>query len=282
MPNRRLRDVAAHLRVAPTPSAAGKAPAAAAAAAVAAPPSHEEFDAVVVGAGFAGMYMLHRLRTMGLRCRVLEAGAGVGGTWYWNRYPGARCDVPSMEYSFSFDEDLQQDWDWTEVMAGQPEILRYANHIADRFGLRSDVQLNTRVTAAHYDEGSGRWRVAAVDASRDEGSAPSMQLSAQFVVMATGCLSKPNTPKIAGASDFGGAVYHTGRWPHEGVNFEGLRVGLIGTGSSGIQSIPEIAKQAAHLTVFQRTPNYTMPAGNRPLSTEYRAKVKAGEHGLLA
>ncbi len=228
--------------------------------------SSSEYDAIVVGAGFAGMYMLYRLREMGLTVRVLEAGHDVGGTWYWNRYPGARCDVPSMEYSYSFDKDLQNDWDWTEVMAAQPEILKYANHVADRFNLRPDIQFDTRVASAHYQEDSHRWQV-----TTEAGDV----FESRFCIMATGCLSVPNTPEITGADNFKGAVYHTGAWPPEGVDFTGVRVGIIGTGSSGIQAIPVIAEQAEHLTVFQRTPNYTMPAHNRPLTEEFRQDVKS-------
>jgi len=224
----------------------------------------QELDVLVVGAGFAGMYALHRLRGQGLRVRVLEAGSDVGGTWYWNRYPGARCDVPSVEYSFSFSKELEQEWDWTEVMAGQPEILRYANHVADRFDLRRDIQLDTRVCSAHFDE--GRWRVRTESGDIYE---------ARFCVMATGCLSTPNTPSISGADSFAGPVYHTGSWPHEGVDFGDVHVGIIGTGSSGVQAIPVIAEQARHLTVFQRTPNYTLPAGNRPLSDADRERARA-------
>jgi cyclohexanone monooxygenase len=226
----------------------------------------QELDVVVVGAGFSGMYALHRLRGAGLRVRVFEAGADVGGTWYWNRYPGARCDVPSVEYSYSFSKELEQEWDWSEVMAAQPEILRYANHVADRFDLRRDIALETRVASAHYDEGRLRWRVVT-----ERGEA----YDARFCIMATGCLSTPNTPTIEGADDFSGPVYHTGRWPHEGVDFSGVHVGIIGTGSSGVQAIPVIAEQARHLTVFQRTPNYTLPAGNRPLTDADREHTKA-------
>src|SRR3954464_13915350 len=210
-----------------------------------------EFDVVIVGAGFAGMYMLHRVRGLGLRARVFEAGNGVGGTWYWNRYPGARCDVESMQYSYQFSEELQQEWDWTERYATQPEILKYANHVADRFDLRGDIQFDTRVESAVYDDATGRWNVRP-DAGED--------CSAQFLVMATGCLSSANTPDFPGRDSFEGATYHTGRWPPEGVDFSGLRVGVIGTGSSAIQSIPIIAEQARQLTVFQRTASYSVPA----------------------
>ena len=230
-----------------------------------------DFDVVVVGAGFAGLYLLHRLRGTGFAARVLEAGAGVGGTWYWNRYPGARCDVESMQYSYQFDDALQQDWDWTERYATQPEILGYANHIADRFGLRRDIQFETRVTAAAFDEAAGHWVVETEKGAR---------IKAVFCVMATGCLSAPNRPEIAGLERFRGAIYHTGQWPHEAVDFTGRRVGVIGTGSSAIQSIPVIARQAAQLTVFQRTPNYAVPAQNAPLDPEAVRAVKA-DYGAL-
>ena len=227
-------------------------------------PSQNEFDVVVVGAGFSGMYLLHKLRQAGLSARVLEAGTDVGGTWYWNRYPGARCDVPSIEYSFSFSPELQQEWQWTEVMAAQPEILDYANHIAQRFDLRSDIEFSTRVASAHFQEDEQRWRV-----TTDSG----VEYAARFCVMATGCLSVPNTPQIAGADNFAGDVFHTGNWPADGVDFSKRRVGIIGTGSSAIQAIPVIAEQVEHLTIFQRTPNYTMPAHNRPLSDDFRKQA---------
>jgi cyclohexanone monooxygenase len=231
----------------------------------------QELDALVVGAGFAGMYALHRLRGQGLDVRVVEAGSDVGGTWYWNRYPGARCDVSSIEYSYSFSKELEQEWDWTEVTAAQPEILRYASHVADRFDLRRDIVFDTRVSSAVFDEDRRRWQV-----TTQEGAV----FDARFCIMATGCLSTPNTPPIEGADSFEGSVYHTGRWPTEGVDFTGARVGIIGTGSSGIQAIPVIAEQAEHLTVFQRTPNYTMPARNRPLLEEDRRKAKASYDGI--
>ncbi|NOX52338.1 MAG: NAD(P)/FAD-dependent oxidoreductase [Gammaproteobacteria bacterium] len=223
-------------------------------------------DAVIVGAGFAGMYMLHKLRNLGFSVRVLEAAHDVGGTWYWNRYPGARCDVPSMEYSYSFSDELQQEWNWTEVMAGQPEILEYAAEVADRFALRSDIQFDTKVSDVIYDEVSNHWRL-----TTDKGES----IKARFCIMATGCLSVPNIPTIEGAANFKGAIYHTGEWPHEGVDFTGVTVGIIGTGSSGVQAIPLIAEQAQQLTVFQRTPNYTMPAHNKPLTNEFRRDAKS-------
>jgi cyclohexanone monooxygenase len=224
------------------------------------------YDVVVVGAGFAGMYMLHRLRGLGFSVRVYEQGGDVGGTWYWNRYPGARCDVESMQYSYSFSDELQQEWDWSERYAPQPEILKYANHVADRFKLRSDIQLNTRVDQAVFDESANCWDVTTADGKR---------VSAKYVVLATGCLSNARVPDIKGLSDFKGKVYHTGHWPHEAVDFTGLRVGVIGTGSSAIQSVPVIAEQASQLTVFQRTPNFSIPARNAALTTEEREAFRA-------
>jgi cyclohexanone monooxygenase len=224
-----------------------------------------DVGAVVVGAGLAGLYMLYRLRGLGIAAVVLEAGDGVGGTWYWNRYPGARCDVESMEYSYSFSDELQREWQWTERYATQPEILRYVNHVADRFDLRRDIRFRTRVTAAHWDETARRWRV-----ETDRGE----RIMARFCIMATGCLSAPQAPPFPGVESFAGRWYHTGAWPHEGVDFTGQRVGVIGTGSSAIQSIPLIAAQAAHLHVFQRTPNYSVPALNAPLDPEFVRDVK--------
>ena len=226
----------------------------------------ESYDVVVVGAGFAGMYMLHRLRGQGFSARVYEQGDGVGGTWYWNRYPGARCDVESMQYSYSFSEELQQEWDWSERYAPQPEILKYANHVADRFNLRPDIQLNTRVERAAFDELTKLWSVTLADGKT---------VTAKFVVLATGCLSNARMPEIKGLDRFKGKVYHTGHWPHEAVDFTGQRVGVIGTGSSGIQSVPVIAEQASHLTVFQRTANFSIPARNALLSEQERQAFRA-------
>ncbi|MBW2281394.1 MAG: NAD(P)/FAD-dependent oxidoreductase [Deltaproteobacteria bacterium] len=209
--------------------------------------------------------MLHRLRALGLSTRVYEIGDGVGGTWYWNRYPGARCDIESMEYSYQFSDELQQEWEWTERFASQPEILRYANHVADRFDLRSDVRFETRVEAATFDEAAGRWSIRT-----DRGSA-----NAAFLILATGCLSSRNTPDFEGLESFEGEAYHTGEWPHEGVDFGGKRVGIIGTGSSAIQATPLIAEEAEHLYVFQRTPNYSIPARNASMDPEYQASIKA-------
>jgi cyclohexanone monooxygenase len=225
-----------------------------------------DYDAVVVGAGFAGMYMLYRLRNAGLTVRVFEAGDGVGGTWYWNRYPGARCDVESMEYSYSFSPELQQEWHWTERFATQPEILRYLNHVADRFDLRPDIQLETTVTAAEYDEASETWDVTLHDNST---------VTARFFIMAAGCLSNARVPSFPGLDSYVGRTFHTGDWPAEGVDLTGQRVGIIGTGSSGVQVIPEVANGAGELYVFQRTPNFTMPARNAPLTPEQIADFKA-------
>ncbi len=223
-------------------------------------------DVVVVGAGFSGLYLLHRLRGMGLTTQAFEAAADVGGTWWWNRYPGARCDIESMDYSYSFDAELEQDWTWSERYATQPEILAYANHVADRFDLRRDIRFETRVVAAEWNPQEQRWAV-----ETDRGD----QLTARFVVMAVGCLSAAKRPEIDGIDTFAGPEHHTGQWPHEGVDLAGLRVGVIGTGSSGIQSIPLLAEQAGHLTVFQRTPNYAQPAQNAPLDPAGVAELKA-------
>jgi cyclohexanone monooxygenase len=247
-------------------------------------PARSTFDAVIVGAGFAGMYMLYRLRTLGFSAIVLERASGVGGTWYWNRYPGARCDVDSLNYSYSFSPELEQEWSWSEKYATQPEILRYANHVADRFDLRKDMRFDVAVDSALWDDDAQRWMIRL---SRGE------TLSAQYYIMASGCLSHSKLPEIDGVAQFAGRIYHTGHWPHEGVDFSGLQVGIIGTGSSGIQSIPLIAEQAAQLTVFQRTPNFSLPAGNRPLAPgeqeamkaryrEHRAAAKASLFGVPA
>ena len=229
-------------------------------------PTPPSFDVIVIGAGFAGLHMLHRLRGMGYAARVYEAGADVGGVWYWNRYPGARCDVESLQYSYSFSPELEQEWAWSEKYSAQPEILRYIQHVADRFDLRRDIQFNTRVRSARFDEAAGRWLL------QTETGAP---VSCRFVVMATGALSIPRLPDVPGIADFAGKVYHTGAWPHERVDFSGLRVGVIGTGSSGIQAIPAIAKQARQLVVFQRTANFSIPAWNGPLQADAQQAWKA-------
>ncbi|GHO99813.1 cyclohexanone monooxygenase [Reticulibacter mediterranei] len=233
--------------------------------------SASEFDAIVIGAGFSGLYMLYRLRELGLSTRVYEAGEGVGGTWYWNRYPGARCDTPSIHYSYSFSPDLEQEWEWPEKYPTQPEILRYLNHVADRFDLRRDIQFSTRVISAVYDNSTNRWTI-----QTHQGD----QASARYCITAIGCLSAPNTPTFQGLDSFQGQVHHTARWPSEGVDFTGKQVGIIGTGSTGIQAIPQIVKQADHVTVFQRTPNYSIPARNRPLTSEEKASVKANYRKL--
>ena len=224
-------------------------------------------DALVVGAGFAGLYALHKLRAQGLSVRVIEAAPELGGTWYYNRYPGARCDVESVDYCYSFSDELQQEWDWTEKYATQAEILRYLNWVADRLDLRRDITFNTRAVSAVLDESTLRWTV-----TTDGGEV----LTARFCLMATGPLSAAMTPNFRGLDTFAGEVYHTANWPYHNVDFTGKQVAVIGTGSSGIQSIPIIAEQAARLYVFQRTPNYSIPAGNKPLSAEELAGIKAG------
>lgn len=226
----------------------------------------EQFDVIVVGTGFAGMYALHRLRKLGFSVRVFEAGDGVGGTWYWNRYPGARCDVNSLEYSYQFSEELQQQWTWSEKYAPQPEILQYANHVADRFDLRKDIRFGTRVHAMSFDEKNSSWQV-----ETEEGE----NFQASYCIMATGCLSKNNIPDFEGLDRFQGRLLHTGDWPHEEVDFSGQRVGIIGTGSSAIQAIPIIAEQAASLSVFQRTPSYSIPAHNAAMDKSYEKSIKA-------
>ena len=231
------------------------------------------FDAVIVGAGFGGMYMLHRLRELGLNVRVFEAGGDVGGTWYWNRYPGARCDVESMQYSYSFSEELEQEWEWSEKYAPQPEILKYAGYVADKFRLRRDIVFNTRVTSAIFDEGKNHW-IISTDANNS--------VTARFCIMAVGCLSSANRPNFKNLDLFKGSQFHTGEWPHEGVDFTGQDVAIIGTGSSAIQSVPLIARQASSLTVFQRTANYSVPAWNSKMDLEYQNTIKAGYPALRA
>ncbi|MDI3408785.1 flavin-containing monooxygenase [Streptomyces cavernicola] len=230
----------------------------------------ESVDVVVVGAGVTGLYAVHKMRQLGYRVRGFERGADVGGVWYWNRYPGARCDVESADYSYSFDEELQLEWDWSEKYATQPEIMRYLSHVADRFDLRRSFTFNSSVVSAELDEETLRWTVRT-----DDGEGGGEVLSARFCVFGVGCLSSTHLPAIPGLESFAGATYHTGEWPHEGVDFTGLRVGVIGTGSSGIQSVPLIADQAAQLTVFQRSANYSIPAGNKPLDEAARRELKA-------
>ncbi|MGZ0145316.1 flavin-containing monooxygenase [Rhodococcus qingshengii] len=223
-------------------------------------------DVVVVGAGIAGLYAMYRLRGQGLTVQGFEAASGVGGTWYFNRYPGARCDVESVDYSYSFDDALQQEWDWSERYATQPEILAYLEHVADRFELRRDFAFDTRVVSATFDADENTWLVV---------TNTGLEVTARFCVFATGSLSTTNLPDIPGRDTFGGEILHTGNWPRDGVDFTGKRIGVIGTGSSGIQSIPILAEQAAHLYVFQRTPNFSVPASNRPLDAATRDEQKA-------
>ncbi len=225
------------------------------------------FDAVVVGAGFAGLYALYRLReSLGLNVRVYEAGGGVGGTWYWNRYPGARCDVPSYCYSYSFSEQLDQEWSWSEKCSTQPEIEKYLNHVADKFDLRRDIQFKTRVISARYDEVGQVWEI---------GTNDGRCVLARYFISAAGILSAGNVPDYKGLDTFEGATYFTGRWPEKKVDFSGRRVGVIGTGSTGIQVIPVVAQEAAHLTVFQRTPNYSIPSRNTPTDPQTEQSIKA-------
>ena len=226
-----------------------------------------QVDALIIGAGFAGLYALKRLRDQeDLDVHVVEAGDGIGGTWYHNRYPGARCDIESLDYSYSFDEDLQQQWRWSERYATQPELLAYLNHVADRFDLRRDITLNRRVTTAAFDADSARWLVSCDDGTSYE---------CQFLIMATGVLSIPQEPTLPGLSEFSGQWQHSGNWPRDGVDVTGKRVAVIGTGSSGVQMIPLLAEQADELLVFQRTANFTMPAQNRPLDDAADAQWKA-------
>lgn len=223
-------------------------------------------DAVVVGAGFGGLYTLHRLRQLGFSVQAFEAAEGVGGTWYWNRYPGARCDVESLQYSYSFSPELDEEWHWTERYATQPEILRYLNHVADRFSLRPHIRFNTRVRAATFDERDQVWLIETQQGDR---------LRARFFILASGCLSVPRLPELPGIERFKGRILQTAKWPHDGVNFSGQRVGVVGTGSSGIQSIPVIARQAGQLVVFQRTPSFSVPARNGPIDPDYLRRFKA-------
>ncbi len=230
------------------------------------PEGRTELDVAIVGAGVAGLYAIYRLRGMGLKVRAYEKGNGVGGTWFWNRYPGCRCDVESMEYSFSFSDELQQEWKWPERYGTQPEILRYVNHVAERFDLMKDVQLETEIASARFDRETKLWTLT---------SAAGEVIVAPYVVMATGNLSTPQKPPFKGLDAFKGDWYHTGLWPQDGVDFTGKRVAVVGTGSSGVQMIPHIARQAAHLYVFQRTANFSLPARNAPLDPDKEARHKA-------
>ena len=231
-----------------------------------------ELDALVIGAGFAGLYQLLCLRDrLGLKALVVEAGDGVGGTWYWNRYPGARCDSESHSYCYSFSKELLEEWEWSERYPAQPEIMRYLNHVTDRFDLRRDIRFGTRVTGARYDDAANRWHVTTEAGAR---------FTAKYLITAVGCLSSANIPNIPGLESFAGTWHHTGQWPHDGVDFTGKRVGQIGTGSTGIQAIPVIAETAGQLTVFQRTANYSIPARNAPLSADFKQYVKQ-HHGAI-
>src|SRR6201989_2321858 len=227
----------------------------------------QQVDVAVVGAGFSGLYLLHRLHKAGLTAVALEEAGDVGATWYWNRYPGARCDIQTIDYSYTFDPELENAWTWSEKYATQPEILRYLGFVADRYDLRRDIRFGTKVTSATWDDKPKRGQLAT-----DKGA----PVSCRFYVMATGCLSAPKPPEIDGVKDFKGEIYFTSRWPHEEVKLAGKRVAVIGTGSSGIQSIPVIAEQASQLTVFQRTPNFALPAHNGPAPAD-RAALLEGD-----
>jgi len=220
--------------------------------------SLRKLDVVIVGAGFSGLFLLHKLRSSGFSVAVIEKADQLGGTWHWNRYPGARCDIPSLQYSYQFDEDLQQDWNWSEKYSAQPEILEYLNHVADRFDLKKDIEFNAEVISARFNEEKSLWEI-----KTSHG-----EVETKFCVMATGCLSAPNTPDFKGLDDYEGQLLHTGKWPQTQVDFTDESVAIIGTGSSSIQSIPVIAEQAKHLYVFQRTPNYAIPSNNGPMDPE--------------
>src|SRR5580692_11696625 len=226
-----------------------------------------DFDAIVIGAGMSGLYQLYRLRELGLRVRVFEAGTGVGGTWYWNRYPGARFDSESYSYGYSFSKELLEEWDWSEHFAGQPETLRYINRVADKFGLRDDIRFRSKVTAAIYHDDTRHWDVTLEDGSR---------FRTRFLITAIGPLSAPTMPRIEGVDTFKGKSFHTARWPHQPVDFTGKRVAVIGTGATGVQTIQTIARDVGHLTVFQRTPNWCAPLHNSKIDAETQKKIKAG------
>ena len=232
-----------------------------------------DYDTIIIGAGMSGLYQLYRLRELGLRVRVLEAGTNVGGTWYWNRYPGARFDSESYSYGYSFSKELLAEWDWSEHFAGQPETLRYLNHVADKFDLRRDIQFRSRVTAAHYDENTRSWNITMEDGGR---------FRTRFLITAIGPLSTPTLPRIEGRDSFKGASFHTARWPHEPVDFKGKRVAVIGTGATGVQTIQTIARDVGHLTVFQRTPNWCAPLHNGKIDAETQKQIKAGYPEMFA
>lgn len=243
---------------------------------------HHDVDAVVVGAGFGGLYAAYKLRQAGLTVHGIERGADVGGTWYWNRYPGARCDIESLEYSYQFSDDLQQDWRWTERYAAQPEILAYARHVADRFELRPLFGFSTSVVSASFDEDTDRWLVdtQSESESESESGCDRRQWRARFLVLATGGVSRPYTPTLAGLERFGGRTVHTGAWPADGVDVDGKRVAIIGTGGSGVQALPILADRAASVSVLQRTPTYVIPARNRSADTDVERVVKADYQGF--
>src|SRR5688572_27902107 len=227
-----------------------------------------DYDAIIIGAGISGMYQLIKLRDeLGLKVKVFEAGTDVGGTWYWNRYPGARFDSESYSYGYSFSKELLEEWNWTEHFSPQPETLRYLNHVADRFDLRRDIRFRSRVTTAHFNDATREWDLALEDGSR---------FRSRFLITAIGVLSAHVMPRITGLDTFRGQSFHTARWPHEPVSFEGKHVAVIGTGATGVQTIPEVAKTAGHLTVFQRTPNWCTPLHNRKIDPEEMARIRAG------
>ena len=233
----------------------------------------DNFDAIIIGAGIAGLYQLYRLRELGMTVRVFEAGSDVGGTWYWNRYPGCRFDSESYSYGYSFSKELLEEWEWKEHFSGQPENLKYVQYVADKFDLRRDVQFESRVSACHYDEAAGRWTV-----TLENGD----QASSRYLITAVGVLSVPVMPTIEGVDDFQGESFHTGKWPHDPVDFRGKRIGIIGTGATGVQAITEIAKTVGHMTVFQRTPNYCAPLHNGEITPEEQAEIKASYDEIFA
>jgi cation diffusion facilitator CzcD-associated flavoprotein CzcO len=237
------------------------------------PNSALHYDAIIIGAGLSGMYQLYRLRELGLRVRVFEAGTDVGGTWYWNRYPGARFDSESYSYGFSFSKELLDEWEWSEHFAGQPETLRYCKHVADKFDLRRDIQFKSRVTAASYEEDARSWRIRLEDGSEH---------TCRFLVTAIGPLSTPTLPRIEGRDKFKGDSFHTARWPKQPVDLAGKRVAVIGTGATGVQTIQTIAGQVGHLTVFQRTPNWCAPLHNGKIDAATQARIKAGYPEMFA
>ncbi|MGY2986749.1 flavin-containing monooxygenase [Bradyrhizobium sp. USDA 4508] len=232
-----------------------------------------DYDVIIIGAGLSGMYQLHRLRELGLSARVFEAGTGVGGTWYWNRYPGARFDSESYSYGYSFSKELLEEWEWSEHFAGQPETLRYCNYVADKFDLRRDIQFESRVASAIYQDDTRSWQV-----TLESGA----QHSCRFLITAIGPLSTPTLPRIEGRDDFRGQSFHTARWPKEKVDFTGKRVAVIGTGATGIQTIQTIAGEVGHLTVFQRTANWAAPLHNGKIDAETQARIKAGYPEIFA